>query len=248
VNLTQIGDATFSNLMTVNGQSTFNALINANAGITLGGTNTDPVTITKNIIGNNISELALCPGDDGSGNSITLPLSGDTVQDYVTVRTNAGVHHAFSTSGNYYCAGNIVVTGTVTANAFNAATGAIGTILNGNLNTVSSVTSGSAYRLGYINVTAGTWIVSSQLQVYGLGTAGTYIHASNCLSLVDGAVNGDNMTSTGSQMPYGSQTQTTWYYKAVSTTTIYFNISISFSSGSISIVQSGCYLKAIRIS
>ena len=54
VNLTQTGEATFSNLMTVNGQSTFNALINANAGITLGGTNTDPVTITKNIIGNNI--------------------------------------------------------------------------------------------------------------------------------------------------------------------------------------------------
>ena len=206
--------------------------------------------IIKNIVGGNVSELALYPGDDGSGSTISLPVSGESnVQDYVTIRsTNAGVHHAFSTSGNYYCAENIVVTGTITANAFNAATGAIGTILNGNLNTVSSVTSGSAYRLGYINVTAGTWIVSSQLQVYGTGTAGTYMHVSNCLSLVDGAVNGDNMTSTGSQMPYGSQTQTTWYYKAVSTTTIYFNISISFSSGSISIVQSGCYLKAIRIS
>ena len=47
VNLTQIGDATFSNLMTVNGQSTFNNTINANAGISLGGTNTDPVSITK---------------------------------------------------------------------------------------------------------------------------------------------------------------------------------------------------------
>ena len=43
----------------MNGQSTFNALINANAGITLGGTNTDPVTITKNNIGFNVSELAL---------------------------------------------------------------------------------------------------------------------------------------------------------------------------------------------
>jgi hypothetical protein len=53
INLTQMGDATFNNLITVNGQSTFNALINALSGITLGGTNTDPVTITKNIIGNN---------------------------------------------------------------------------------------------------------------------------------------------------------------------------------------------------
>ena len=47
VNLTQTGEATFSNNITVNGESTFNALINANAGITLGGTNTDPVTIKK---------------------------------------------------------------------------------------------------------------------------------------------------------------------------------------------------------
>ena len=47
INLTQIGDATFNNLLTVNGQSTFNGLINALAGITLGGTNTDPVNIIK---------------------------------------------------------------------------------------------------------------------------------------------------------------------------------------------------------
>jgi hypothetical protein len=131
INLTQVGDAIFNNLITVNGQSTFNALINALAGITLGGTNTDPVTITKNIIGDNVSELALCPGDDGSGNTISLPLSGDTNQDYVTVRTNSGVHHAFLTSGNYYCAGNIVVTGTVTANTFiGTSSNASGTIVN----------------------------------------------------------------------------------------------------------------------
>jgi hypothetical protein len=66
INLTQVGDATFKNLITVNGQSTFNGLINAFGGITLGGTNTDPVKNTKNIIANNVSELALSPGDDGS--------------------------------------------------------------------------------------------------------------------------------------------------------------------------------------
>jgi hypothetical protein len=122
INLTQIGNATFSNLITVNGQSTFNGLINALAGITLGSTNTDPVMIIKNIIGSNISELALCPGDDGAGSTISLPLSGDTNQDYVTVRSNTGIHHAFSTSGNYYCAGKIVVPNivadTITANKF----------------------------------------------------------------------------------------------------------------------------------
>ena len=103
IKLTQVGDATFSNLITVNGQSTFNGLINALAGITLGGTNTDPVNIIKNIVSNNVSELALYPGDDGSGNSISLPPSGESSStDYVTIRsTNAGVHHAFSTSGNY---------------------------------------------------------------------------------------------------------------------------------------------------
>jgi hypothetical protein len=66
INITFIGDATFNNLITVNGQSIFNALIKALNGITLGGANTDSVTITKNIISNNVSELALSPGDDDS--------------------------------------------------------------------------------------------------------------------------------------------------------------------------------------
>ena len=99
INLTQMGDATFNNLITVNGQSTFNLLINALGGITLGGTNTDPVTITNNIIAGNVSELAWTPGDDGSQNTITLPVNGESVKDYVTVRSNEGVHHAFSHSG-----------------------------------------------------------------------------------------------------------------------------------------------------
>jgi hypothetical protein len=181
INFTQMGDATFNNLVTVNGQSTFNEIINALSGITLGGTNTDPVTITKNIIGNNRSELSLSPGDDGSGNSISLPLSGDTSEDYVTVRTNAGVHHAFSTSGNYYFAGNIVVTGSVTANSYNYTNDFGATILNENINSnINNITSRASYRLGYVNVYAGTWIINSQLSVYVLGATGSYIHASNC--------------------------------------------------------------------
>jgi hypothetical protein len=247
VNLTQTGEATFSNNITVNGQSTFNNTINANAGISLGGTNTDPVSITKNYIGNNFSELALCPGDDPSGNTITLPLSGDTAQDYVTVRTYGGVHHAFSTSGNYYCAGNIVVNGTVTATSFSTSS-TIGAILNGTLNNVSSITSGTIYRLGYINVTTGTWMITSQLSVYVQGANGNYIHGTNCLSLYDASLNSDFMVSLGSQVPYGHQSQTTMYYKALSNTTIYFNFAISTAGGTISILLSGCFLKAIRTS
>ena len=98
------------------------------------------MTITKNIIGDNRSELALSPGDDGSGNSITLPpYNKSSSTDYVTVRTVAGVHHAFATSGNYYCAGNI------TANSFYTTSNdidRIGVIQSGNIN-FSSITSGS---------------------------------------------------------------------------------------------------------
>ena len=191
------------------------------------------------------------PGDDGSGNSISLPPSGESAPtDYVTIRsTNAGIHHAFSTSGNYYCAGNIVVTGTVTANSYNYTNGGPGTILNGSLININNITSGSAYRLGYVNVYAGTWIINSQLGAYVLSTTGTYIHATNCLSTSDGVVSGDCCTSVGSQVPYGVQSQTTMYYKALSTTTIYFNIVISISGGggTISTVYGSNYLKAMRI-
>jgi hypothetical protein len=108
---------------------------------------------------------------------------------------------------------DIVVIGTVTANGYNIANGGSDTILNGTLNNVSSVSSGGNYRLGYINVTAGTWIINSQLSVYTSGANGTYIHASNCLSLDDGTINRDYMPSIGSQVPYGNQSQTTMYYK-----------------------------------
>ena len=50
VNLTQTGSATFSDVVTFNGQSTFNAVINALSGISLGGTNTDPASITKTFL------------------------------------------------------------------------------------------------------------------------------------------------------------------------------------------------------
>jgi len=62
-------------------------------------------------VGSDISELSLTIGDNGTSTStISLPIPEETeYTDYVTVRsTNAGVHHAFSTTGNYYYGNSIV--------------------------------------------------------------------------------------------------------------------------------------------
>ena len=76
---------------------------------------------------------------------------------------------------------------------------------------------------------------------------GTYIHGTNCLSLYDGTLNSDFMVSLGSQVPYGNQSQTTMYYKALSNTTIYFNFAVTtVGTSTISVILSSCFLKAIR--
>ena len=146
--LNQAGSSTFTGTIAANGgiSSTNNVYANnlatSNA-IWFGGDvnntdNSDSTYIQKNIIypyallNRNVCDLALYCGDDGSGTTITLPVSGENSQtDYVTVRAADGVHHAFSTSGNYYCAGNIVVTGTVTANTFiGTSSNIVGAIVN----------------------------------------------------------------------------------------------------------------------
>jgi hypothetical protein len=67
--------------------------------------------------------------------------------------------------------------------------------------------------------------------------------------LIDGVIDaGYALTASGSQVPYGVFSQTTMHYKAASTTTIYFNIAVSLvGSGTISVVTSGCFLKAMRM-
>ena len=56
-----------------------------------------------------MSELALYIKDDGLGNTITIPCAEETNNaDYVTVRTQDGVHHAFSASGKYYYGDSLV--------------------------------------------------------------------------------------------------------------------------------------------
>jgi len=76
---------------------------------------------------------------------------------------------------------------------------------------------------------------------------GTYIHATNCLSLYDASLTNDAIVSLGSQAPYGNQSQTTMYYKALSNTTIYFNFAVTtVGTSTISVILSSCFLKAIR--
>ena len=141
--LNQVGSSTFTGAIAADGgiSSTNNVYANnlatSNA-IWFGGDvnnadNTDSTYIQKNtilpyqLLNQNASELALYCGDDGTGTTITLPVSGETSQtDYVTVRAADGVHHAFSTSGNYYCAGVIKALGGIdVTNALIKTTGAL---------------------------------------------------------------------------------------------------------------------------
>ena len=106
VDLTQVGNSSFTGAITADG------VINANAGINIGSTaNTDTTKIIQNVVNSNITELALYNGNEGTTTStVTLPIPEEAAtRDYVTVRsTNAGVHHAFSTTGNYYYGNSIV--------------------------------------------------------------------------------------------------------------------------------------------
>ena len=69
--------------------------------------NTDPMYITRSNVGLNITEIAVYIGDDGT-NSISYPSNETNNVDYFSIKsTNAGLHHIFSSTGNYYAANNI---------------------------------------------------------------------------------------------------------------------------------------------
>jgi len=74
--------------------------------------NTDETYMQKNIITSgvyNASELCINVGDDGTNDTITIPVAeepGNT--DYVTLGASNGIRHVFSTSENYYYANSIV--------------------------------------------------------------------------------------------------------------------------------------------
>ena len=72
----------------------------------IGDGNTDDTYIQKKFITSgesNASELAINVGDDGTNDTFTLPAPEEPENaDYVTITAQDGIHHAFSTSGNYY--------------------------------------------------------------------------------------------------------------------------------------------------
>ena len=175
-------------------------------------------------------------------------MSGDTNQDYVTVRTNSGVHHAFSTSGNYYCAGNIVVTGTVTANTFiGTSSNIVGAIVNAaNFAALPLPTNNSVFRLNYITLTAGTWIVTSQVQMNSTNSGVFSISASVSLSNTNGSMDNSNIATTTTTTPFFPSLHNTLFYTTSTTTTVHCNFTFS-ATYYCNIAPSGCYLKAMRI-
>ena len=61
----------------------------------------------------NVTELAIHMGDDGSGTLLTVPTGTGAYTDFVTIRSNDGVHHMLGTDGTYTAGGNIKSLGQV---------------------------------------------------------------------------------------------------------------------------------------
>ena len=62
--------------------------------------------ISRTNLAGNITEIAVYIGDDGT-NTINIP-SGETSNvDYFSIRSSIGLHHIFSSTGNYYAGNNI---------------------------------------------------------------------------------------------------------------------------------------------
>ena len=70
----------------------------------------DQTYIQRNNVNSNVSELGLYIKDDDSNSVITLPLGDETntSSDFVTIRGQDGIHHAFSSGGNYYYGNSIL--------------------------------------------------------------------------------------------------------------------------------------------
>ena len=196
--LNQVGSSTFTGAIAADGgiSSTNNVYANnlatSNA-IWFGGDvsnadNTDSTYIQKNtilpyqLLNQNVSELALYCGNDGTGTTITLPVSGETSQtDYVTVRAADGVHHAFSTSGNYYCAGVIKALGGIdVTNALIKTTGA----LNSNslvIKTTAGVTVATINATGDFT-TSGLITATNGIKCNSTGSNSYYVGGNNSSS------------------------------------------------------------------
>ena len=97
------------------------------------------------------------------------------------------------------------------------------------------------YRLNYITLSTGTWIVTSQIQM--TSSSNTTIDASISLSNTNGSMGNSNITSLSSTSP---SLQNTLFYVTSTNTTIYCNLTYT-SNGAVLLNTSSCFLKAMRI-
>jgi hypothetical protein len=116
--LSLIGTSLFYNSICLSGALLFASLFN-------NFDKTDPIYIKRNDVGGNVTELAFYIGDDGKTSTTSTvstfpPYSKSVVNsavDYFSIRTsNAGLHHLFSGSGNYYCANTMYTTDIYSSN------------------------------------------------------------------------------------------------------------------------------------
>ena len=204
VNLTQIGSATFTNT------------IYANGGVHFGDANSDTVKIIKSSGGSDVSELSFTVGDNGTSTStISLPIPQEAAYtDYVTVRsTNAGVHHSFSSTGNYYYGNSLVPSyaslptlTTLQIGGSASASFSEGLLNSGYHNTFVTVTKGYYIVIGFLDVSQTSQ--EAQYINYGLGYYNSYLDPN--LSAYKNLSNFDR-----EYLPFN-------YYVSPSTTTTYY--------------------------
>ena len=110
----------------------------------------------------------------------------------------------------------------------------------------SSLSQNHVYRLNYITLSAGTWIVTSQIQMF-TGISDILIDVSVSLSNTNnGTMPNSNITSQSTTTPLCPSLQNTLFYATSTSTTIHCNFTY-LSVNACSLDPSGCFLKAMRI-
>ena len=132
----------------------------------------------------------------------------------------------------------------MTANAFiGTSSNGVGAIVNASSSFPSTtLTQNHVYRLNYITLSAGTWIVTSQVQMTS-SISNVTIDASISLSNTNGSMVNSNITSSYSTSP---SLQNTLFYVTSTSTTIHCNFTYN-ATYACSLDTTGCFLKAMRI-
>ena len=171
----------------------------------------------------------------------------DGVQKVYINNTDLTNTVAFNQVGDATFHGNINVTGTVTANAFiGTSSNGVGAIVYASSYFPSTVLSQNhVYRLNYITLSAGTWIVTSQVQMF-TGISSMSIDASVSLSNTNGSMVNSNITTQSTTTPLCPSLQNTLFYVTSTSTTIHCNFTYN-ATYACTLDTSGCFLKAMRI-